>query len=65
MVLETDRPPKYYIRVSAKATWEIMEDIKSMLYNYKTSSHALLVARWLGRNQMTHQYQYHDELQTI
>jgi hypothetical protein len=85
MVLETDRLPSIvseFLRYSdtlrnliQKATWEIMEDIKSMLYDYeskdaltyswKASSHALLVARWLGRDQMSHQYQYHDELRTV
>jgi hypothetical protein len=85
MVLETDRLPSIVSEflpysdtlrnLIQKATWEIMEDIKSMLYDYeskdaltyswKASSHALLVARWLGRDQMTHQYQYHDELRTV
>lgn len=68
MVLETDRLPgivSEFLRYSdtlrnliQKATWEIMEDIKSMLYDYE-------IARWLGSDQMSHQYQYHDELRTV
>ncbi|PKX89144.1 NACHT domain protein [Aspergillus novofumigatus IBT 16806] len=85
MVLETDRLPSIvseFLRYSdtlrnliQKATWEIMEDIKLMLYDYESkdpltysweaSSHTLLVARWLGSDQMSHQYQYHDELRTV
>jgi hypothetical protein len=68
MVLETDRLPSIVSEflpysdtlrnLIQKATWEIMEDIKSMLYDYE-------IARWLGRDQMSHQYQYHDELRTV
>ncbi|KAF5873600.1 putative ankyrin repeat protein [Botrytis fragariae] len=41
-----------------KATWEIVEDIKIMLYDYE-------IARWLGSEKMSRQNQYHVSLQEI
>jgi hypothetical protein len=53
MVLETDRLPSIvseFLRYSdtlrnliQKATWEIMEDIKSMLYDYESKDSYLLL----------------------
>ncbi|KAF7877700.1 hypothetical protein EAF04_001371 [Stromatinia cepivora] len=41
-----------------KATWEIVEDIKTMLYDYE-------IGRWLGSEKMSRQNQYHVSLQEI
>ncbi|KAF7948394.1 uncharacterized protein EAE97_003805 [Botrytis byssoidea] len=41
-----------------KATWEIVEDIKTMLYDYE-------IAGWLGSEKMSRQNQYHVSLQEI
>ena len=58
-----------------KATWEIVEDIKAMLYNHKSKSpctktccihsHFFSVARWLGHDRMSRQSQYHGNLQYL
>ncbi|KAF7591584.1 hypothetical protein BBP40_001332 [Aspergillus hancockii] len=41
-----------------KATWEIVEDIKAMLYDRE-------IARWLGGEKMSRQAQFHASLQEI
>ncbi|KAK3332634.1 hypothetical protein B0T19DRAFT_439454 [Cercophora scortea] len=41
-----------------KATWEIVEDIKTMLYDCE-------IARWLGNGKMSRQSQHHAYLQEI
>ncbi|GKZ25938.1 hypothetical protein AbraIFM66951_002452 [Aspergillus brasiliensis] len=68
MVLETDRLPNIvqeFLSYSdtlrnliQKATWEIVEDIKAMLYDHEISN-------WLGSGQMSHQSQYHAYLQDL
>ncbi|KAJ9269456.1 hypothetical protein DTO212C5_4519 [Paecilomyces variotii] len=68
MVLETDRLPNIiqdFIKYSdilrnlvQKATWEVVEDIKSMLYDHE-------ISRWLGGDKMSRQTQYHSYLQDL
>ncbi|SPO01953.1 related to vegetatible incompatibility protein HET-E-1 [Cephalotrichum gorgonifer] len=68
MVLETDRLPtivqsflghaNHLRNLVQKATWEIVEDIKCMLYDRE-------IARWLGSGNMRQQSQYHASLQDI
>ncbi|KAK1832788.1 hypothetical protein QBC39DRAFT_348224 [Podospora conica] len=41
-----------------KATWEIVEDIKAMLYDQE-------IAKWLGSGKMSRQHQLHVDLQLI
>lgn len=41
-----------------KATWEIVEDIKAMLYDQE-------IGRWLGSDKMSRQSQYHASLQDL
>lgn len=84
IVLETDRLPNIvqeFLRhannlgnLVQKATWEIVEDIKSMLYDRESKSSTsacwvhtdiALVARWLGSGRMSQQSQYHTSLQEI
>lgn len=85
MALDNDRLPNIvqdFLRYSdtlrklvQKATWEIVEDIKSMLYDHESKSpctetccihsHLFLVARWLGRDKMSRQSQYHVNLQDL
>ena len=84
LVLETDRLPgivQEFLRharnlgkLVQNATWEIVEDIKSMLYDRESKSstsackvHTDLspVARWLDSGRMSQQSQYHTSLQEI
>ncbi|OKL57502.1 hypothetical protein UA08_06898 [Talaromyces atroroseus] len=68
MILENDRLPKIvqgFLQYSEtlrklidKATFEIVEDIKGMLYD----DH---IARWLGSDKMSRQSHYHDTLQDL
>ncbi|KAK5093253.1 hypothetical protein LTS08_008936 [Lithohypha guttulata] len=68
MVLETDRLPNVvedFLRhadtlrkLIEKATWEIVEDIKTMLYDSE-------IARWLGGGKVSVQSQYHEELRDL
>ncbi|KND92704.1 Vegetative incompatibility protein HET-E-1, partial [Tolypocladium ophioglossoides CBS 100239] len=68
MVLENDRLPKIVEdflkhaddlrKLVQKATWEIVEDIKAMLYDHE-------IARWLGIGKMSRQSQHHAYLQQI
>ncbi|KFY93587.1 hypothetical protein V498_04342 [Pseudogymnoascus sp. VKM F-4517 (FW-2822)] len=68
IILENDRLPdiiKDFLKhadnlrkLVQKATWEIVEDIKSMLYDYEISS-------WLGSGKMSQQSQYHSYLQDL
>ena len=58
-----------------KATWEVVEDIKTMLYDSEskflrgnkwwTHAHMTLVARWLGSDKLTLQSQYHASLEEV
>ncbi|XRM48711.1 hypothetical protein ABZX51_011625 [Aspergillus tubingensis] len=74
MVLETDRLPNIvqeFLKYSdtlrnliQKATWEIVEDIKAMLYDHE-SAYQTKVSKWLGSGQMSHQSQYHAYLQDL
>ncbi|XP_044721118.1 NACHT domain protein [Hirsutella rhossiliensis] len=45
-------------RLVQNATWEIVEDIKAMLYDHE-------IARWLGSEKTNRQSQYHASLQDI
>ncbi|KAF4512779.1 hypothetical protein G6O67_000119 [Ophiocordyceps sinensis] len=86
MVLENDRLPNivkdfskhadHLRKLVQKATWEIVEDVKAMLYDQerrplhamKTSweySDFSLVSRWLGVEKMSRQSQHHAYLQEI
>ncbi|KAF2440432.1 hypothetical protein P171DRAFT_394849 [Karstenula rhodostoma CBS 690.94] len=68
MVLETDRLPnivKEFLKhaetlrkLIEKATWEIVEDIKTMLYDRE-------IARWLNSGKMDLQSRYHARLQDL
>ncbi|KAJ2890888.1 hypothetical protein MKZ38_001226 [Zalerion maritima] len=68
MILENDRLPNIvddFLRhadnlrkLVQKATWEIVEDIKSMLYDHE-------ISRWLGSEKTRGQSQYHASLQEI
>ncbi|KAG9188865.1 hypothetical protein G6011_07570 [Alternaria panax] len=68
MILETDRLPNIVRsfleqaeklrKLIEKATWEIVEDIKTMLYDRE-------IARWLNSGRMTVQSQYHALLQDL
>ncbi|KAI6778961.1 Vegetative incompatibility protein HET-E-like protein [Emericellopsis cladophorae] len=67
MVLETDHLPNLVQeflsqadvlrKLIQKATWEIVEDIKSMLYDRE-------IARWLGSQGMSRQTQHHASLRS-
>lgn len=58
-----------------KTTWEIVEDIKAMLYDrgsmfpytYNSDTHTYLdsVTRWLGGDKMSCQSQFHSYLQSL
>ncbi|KAF4124385.1 NACHT domain [Geosmithia morbida] len=52
------RHADYLRRLVQKATWEIVEDIKAMLYDAE-------IARWLGGGKMEMQSRYHALLQEI
>ncbi|POR39645.1 Vegetative incompatibility protein HET-E-1 [Tolypocladium paradoxum] len=85
MVLENDRLPnivKDFLKhaenlrnLVQKATWEIVEDIKAMLYDHESmfshtnicrvDSNLSLVARWLGIGKMSQQSRHHAYLQEI
>ena len=85
MILENDRLPKIvrdFLKnaetlrnLVQKATWEIVEDIKAMLYDRESKSlhtgirwiHAyqVSVARWLGSGKMSRQSQHHAYLQDL
>jgi hypothetical protein len=85
MVLETDRLPNIvqdFLRYSdtlrnlvQKATWEIVEDMKAMLYDHESKfpytetcsihSYPNPVTRWLGGDKMSCQTQYHAYLQDL
>ncbi|MCJ1398882.1 hypothetical protein MMC11_002083 [Xylographa trunciseda] len=68
MILENDRLPNIiqdFLRhaetlqkVVQKATWEIVEDIKAMLYDRE-------IARWLSSGKISRQSQYHAYLQDL
>ncbi|KFZ04192.1 hypothetical protein V502_10338 [Pseudogymnoascus sp. VKM F-4520 (FW-2644)] len=68
IILENDRLPnivKDFLKhadnlrkIVQKATWEIVEDIKSMLYDHE-------ISRWLGSNKLDQQNQYHSGLQDL
>ncbi|CAI6336993.1 unnamed protein product [Periconia digitata] len=68
MILETDRLPhiiqdflkqaELLRKLIEKATWEIVEDIKAMLYDRE-------IARWLGSDKVNLQSQYHVHLQDL
>ncbi|KAK6365425.1 hypothetical protein LTR64_008794 [Lithohypha guttulata] len=68
MVLETDRLPNVvhdFLRhadtlrkLIEKATWEVTEDIKGMLYDQE-------IDRWLGCSKVSLQTQYHADLQEL
>ncbi|RYO93538.1 hypothetical protein DL763_004334 [Monosporascus cannonballus] len=68
MILENDRLPnavQEFLRCAdtlrkhvQKATWEVVEDIKAMLYDQE-------IARWLGSGKMSRQTQYHAYLQDL
>ncbi|CRG85930.1 Cytoplasmic dynein 2 heavy chain 1 [Talaromyces islandicus] len=68
MILENNRLPNIvneFLKLSEnlrilvqKATWEIVEDIKAMLYDRE-------IARWLGSDKMSRQNQYHAFLQDL
>ncbi|KIX03675.1 uncharacterized protein Z518_07228 [Rhinocladiella mackenziei CBS 650.93] len=68
MVLETDRLPNIvqdFLRhadslrkLVEKATWEIVEDIRAMLYDSE-------ISRWLGSDKLSLQSQYHSLLQEL
>ena len=85
MALDNERLPNIvedFLRYSdtlrklvQKATWEIVEDIKAMLYDRESKSpctktccihsHFFSVARWLGHDRMSRQSQYHGNLQYL
>ncbi|KAF2267298.1 hypothetical protein CC78DRAFT_490454 [Lojkania enalia] len=68
MILETDRLPNIIQdflkhadtlrKLIEKATWEIVEDIKTMLYDRE-------IARWLGSGKINVQSRYHVQLQDL
>ncbi|KAF2416555.1 hypothetical protein EJ08DRAFT_99133 [Tothia fuscella] len=68
MVLETDRLPTIiqdFLKLAEtlrkfieKATWEIVEDIKTMLYDRE-------IAKWLDSGRLNLQSQYHARLQDL
>ncbi|KAL1794606.1 hypothetical protein ACET3X_006422 [Alternaria dauci] len=68
MILETDRLPSIVRsfleqaeklrKLIEKATWEIVEDIKTMLFDRE-------ISRWLNGSRMTAQSQYHALLQAL
>ncbi|KAF2703360.1 hypothetical protein K504DRAFT_495505 [Pleomassaria siparia CBS 279.74] len=68
MVLETDRLPNIVQdflahadtlrKLIEKSTWEIVEDIKSMLYDHE-------IARWLQSSRMNQQARYHNHLKEL
>ncbi|KAF2472361.1 uncharacterized protein BDR25DRAFT_341809 [Lindgomyces ingoldianus] len=68
MILETDRLPNIVQeflkhadtlrKLVEKATWEIVEDIKTMLYDRE-------IARWLDSGKMKLQSRYHSRLQDL
>lgn len=85
MILETDRLPNIVQdflgqadtlrKLIEKSTWEIVEDIRSMLYDreskllpthsWRANAHVILVARWLESNRMSQQARYHDRLKEL
>ena len=85
MILETDRLPNIVEnflkhadnlrKLVQKATWEIVEDIKAMLYDRESMffhtqicgvhSNLASVARWLGSGKMSQQSKHHIELQDL
>ena len=85
MILETDRLPNIVQdilrhadtlrKLVEKATWEIVEDIKAMLYDSESKflrtrtwwmhAYATSVARWLGSDRLSLQSQYHSRLQEL
>jgi ankyrin repeat protein len=85
MILENDRLPNIVQEVLGRAEnlrklvqnamWEIVEDIKAMLYNDKSMfsrpkicgvySNLSLVARWLGSERMSQQSKHHSQLQNL
>ncbi|KAJ5022574.1 hypothetical protein J3E73DRAFT_384813 [Bipolaris maydis] len=68
MVLETDRLPniiqdflgraEVLRKLIEKSTWEIVEDIKSMLYDRE-------IARWLDSSRLNQQVRYHNHLKEL
>ncbi|KAF2845260.1 hypothetical protein T440DRAFT_493542 [Plenodomus tracheiphilus IPT5] len=68
MILETDRLPNIVEdflghantlrKLIEKSTWEIVEDIKSMLYDRE-------IARWLESSKMNQQVRYHHHLREL
>ncbi|KAH7175806.1 hypothetical protein EDB81DRAFT_896495 [Dactylonectria macrodidyma] len=68
LVLENDRLPNIaqdFLRhadtlrkLVQKATWEIVDDIKAMLYDRE-------IARWLGSEKLVHQSRYHAYFQDL
>ncbi|KAG9231371.1 hypothetical protein BJ875DRAFT_506721 [Amylocarpus encephaloides] len=68
IILENDRLPNIvqdFLRhaenlrkLVQKATWEIVEDIRAMLYDHE-------IARWLGSGKMRQQSKYHNDLQNL
>ncbi|CZS94644.1 hypothetical protein WAI453_013344 [Rhynchosporium graminicola] len=68
MILETNRLPEivqdflrhadYLRKLVEKATLEIVEDIRAMLYDHE-------IARWLGSGKMSQQSKYHTDLQNL
>lgn len=85
MILENDRLPNIVQeflgraenlrKLVQNAMWEIVEDIKTMLYNDKSMfsrikicwvySNLSLVARWLGSEKMSQQSKHHSDLQNL
>ncbi|KAG9247285.1 hypothetical protein BJ878DRAFT_580806 [Calycina marina] len=68
IILETDRLPNIVQdflkhadnlrKLVQKATWEIVKDIKAMLYDHE-------IARWLGSGKTSQQSKHHIELQDL
>ncbi|EXJ89941.1 hypothetical protein A1O3_03008 [Capronia epimyces CBS 606.96] len=68
MILATDRLPnivqdflkhaEHLRKLVEKATWEVVEDIKAMLYDSE-------ISRWLGSDKISGQTQYHSSLQEL
>lgn len=85
MILETDRLPgiiqdflrqaDHLRKLIEKATWEVVEDIKVMLYDIESKAlsffpsfgeaHITTVARWLGSDKINLQSRYHVRLQDL
>ncbi|KAL4412143.1 ankyrin repeat protein [Colletotrichum abscissum] len=52
------RQSEHLRRIVEKATFDIVQDIKNMLYDEK-------ISQWLGRDKMPQQSRYHADLQTL